>query len=116
MYTLTDMFTFNNICRTGQLVWNSSEGHSRALLDTVWPRHYAALLEYFKLHGTCNVPQKERFECVLPGVGENAAPVQYNGQLGRWLANQRRYKRVESERHRLHPEREAMLQKLVDEG
>ncbi len=97
-------------------MWSISETSNRSQIDSIWPRHYAALLEYCKEHGHCNVPQKERYECELPGLGEDGGPLHYHGQLGRWLANQRRYKKLGSDKLKVHPDREALLQALVDEG
>ena len=83
--------------------------------DKDWPRHYAALLEYYKEHGTCNVPQQVYYECELPGMGdEEGEDFHYIGYLGLWLANQRRCKR--GLRSALTPKRDALLQALVDEG
>ena len=40
----------------------------------------------------------------------------YIGNLGRWLCDQRQAKRGTGGKFKLYPEREALLQKLVDEG
>ena len=83
--------------------------------DISWPRHYAALLEYYKEHGTCNVPQKAVYECDLEGLDENGGAHHYVGNLGVWLKDQRQAKKSHGER-KIKPERQALLQKLVDEG
>jgi hypothetical protein len=79
-----------------------------------WNIHYAALLKYRKEHGHCNVPYLDKYECDLPGMGENGQTFHYYGTLGSWLTRQRRYRK--GLRGTLQPEREALLQKLVDEG
>jgi hypothetical protein len=85
-----------------------------------WPRHYAALLEFYKQYGTCNVPQKAYFECDLVSTSDSSQDTEgrvyhYNGKLGRWLKNQRTARKG-VQRAKLTVEREALLQKLVDEG
>jgi hypothetical protein len=82
----------------------------------MWPRHYAALLEYCKKHGHCNVPAREIFTCSIPEQGGNDGETtiyHYSDKLGRWVANQRQYYR---DNINLLPERYAMLQTLVDQG
>ena len=63
-----------------------------------WPRHYAALVEYGKEYGHCNVPRKniahDYYKCVLKGIGENGSDFQYHGNLGTWLFTQRQRKRL----------------------
>ena len=83
--------------------------------DINWPRHYAALLEYYKEHGTCNVPQKTVYECDLEGLAENGGVLHYVGNLGRWLRVQRQAKKGQGST-KITPERQELLQKLVDEG
>lgn len=80
-----------------------------------WPRHYAALLQFYNEHGTCNVPSYAVFECILPGMGDNGDDYRYHGKLGSWLRNQRQSRRGKN-RSKITPEREALLQVLVDEG
>ena len=58
-----------------------------------WHIHYAALLEYHKEHGTCNIPFKAVYECTLTGAGDGGADVSYKGKLGRWLDRQRQNKK-----------------------
>lgn len=79
-----------------------------------WHAHYAALLEYQKEHGHCNVPYMDKFECDLEGYDLNGGTYHYYGALGSWLTRQRRYKR--GLRGVLASDREALLQKLVDQG
>ena len=83
--------------------------------DIDWPLNYAALLEYYKEHGTYNVPCKAVYECDLKGLGENGGLYHYVGNLGIWLDNQRQAKKGKGA-YKQTPEREALLQKLVDEG
>ena len=83
--------------------------------DIDWPRHYAALLLYKELHGHCNVPRSVTCECVLPGM-EGVSDYEYRGKLGEWVHNQRQAKKGTQRSYKLTPEREALLQKLVDEG
>ena len=80
-----------------------------------WNTNYAALLEYFKEHGTCNISQKAKCECSLEGLGENGGVLHYVGNLGRWLNNQRNAMKG-TNNMKITPERQALLQKLVDEG
>ena len=86
------------------------------MLYEEWRFHYAALLEYYKINGSCNVPSSVIFECKLPDMGENGRPYHYNGKLGRWLMYQRQAKLGKYNKSKLSPEHEAKLQLLVDEG
>ena len=89
----------------GKLAWEID-------FTITWPRNYAALLEYYKVYGTCNVPYHAKYECDLEGLGEYGTVYRYVGNLGLWLAHQRTSKK----RNKITPERQALLQKLVDEG
>ena len=80
-----------------------------------WNTNYVALLEYCKEHGTCNVPSKAKYECDLKGLGEDEGVYHYVGNLGTWLHNQRIAKNGKG-CNKISPERQALLQKLVDEG
>ena len=80
-----------------------------------WNTNYAALLEYYKEHGTCNVPRNPVYECDLKGWGEDGGVYHYVGNLGAWLNHQRTAKKGQDNR-KITPERHALLQKLVDEG
>ena len=80
-----------------------------------WNTNYAALLEYYKEHGTCNVPRKGSYECDLEGLGEDGGVYHYMGNLGVWLCNQRQARNGQGNR-KITPKRQALLQKLVDEG
>lgn len=99
----------------GKLGWGVGDDSSKRTyqMDLVWPKHYAALLEYGREFGHCNVRQKETYQCVLPGLGRNGADYTYDGKLGRWLANQRRFNRTQEH---IGPQRTALLQSLVNEG
>ena len=84
--------------------------------DIDWPRHYAALLRYKEEHGHCNVSRSVTCECVLPGKGDDGvSDYEYRGKLGEWVHTQRSAKKGQGG-CKLTPEREALLQKLVDEG
>ena len=80
-----------------------------------WYTNYAALLEYYKEHGTCNVSRKVIYECDLEGCGDDGGVYHYAGKLGFWLCNQRQAKNNQGNR-KITPKRQALLQKLVDEG
>ena len=83
--------------------------------DINWPRNYAALLEYYKEHETCNIPKRAKYECDLEGLGEDGGVYHYVGNLGQWLKDQRNANRGNGNR-KITPERQALLQRLVDEG
>ena len=80
-----------------------------------WNIHYAALLEYYEEHGTCNVTTGVVYECDLEGLGENGGVYHYVGNLGEWLKGQRRTKKGTGHM-KITIERLVLLQKLVDEG
>jgi hypothetical protein len=82
--------------------------------DFNWQKQYAALVEYGKEHGNCNIPVMASYECELPGYGPNGESLHYKGRLGKWLTTQRQSKKGNG--YKLTIEREALLQKLVDEG
>jgi len=84
--------------------------------DIDWPRHYAALLEYAKEHGHCNVPQNKSYECLLPGMGDDGSDFAYSGKLGMWLSRQRCSKKGTNGNKSLSEDQEAQLQTLVDQG
>ena len=79
-----------------------------------WQRHYAALLEYYKEHGTCNVHNSIYYECELPNMGDDGGNYRYNGRLYAWLIIQRTAMRNEG--YGLTESQTALLQALVDEG
>ena len=91
-----------------------NEGKRKAR-DQDWPRHYAALLEYYKEHGTCNVAVAESYECDLPNMGDDGGNYHYNDRLGYWLQAQRR-KKSGVGILKLTAEQENLLQVLVHEG
>ena len=82
--------------------------------DREWPMHYAALLEYCREYGHCNVPWSHNYECILKGFGRNGTDLKYTGKLGSWLSTQRQSKKGHG--GRLSPERQQLLQRLVDDG
>jgi hypothetical protein len=57
---------------------------------------------------------KESFTCELPGMADDGGVYHYSGRLGVWLSAQRNFRKFHPEK--LKPEREAMLQQLVNEG
>ena len=80
-----------------------------------WSRHYAALLEYYKEHGTCDVSVTFGiYECDLPDRGDDGGNYHYSEKLGVWLFKQRQYKKDGN--IALTRDHEAKLQLLVDEG
>lgn len=100
---------------SGYSNFQSSRVNDPEHCDSSWSRNYAALLEYYKEHGTCNAPQGRTYECTLLGMGENGGNYQYQGNLGKWLVTQRRMKRgVCGVKMKI--QRQAKLQILVDEG
>ena len=81
-----------------------------------WPIHYAALLEYYDEHGTCNVPQKCTYECYISDMlGEDGNNYRYKGNLGKWLDNQRQAHKGQGG-SKLTTEHEVQLQLLADQG
>ncbi len=103
------------------MVWET--GDTRKVTGEIsWARHFAALVEYGKQHGHCNVPLKTFFECAIPagGIGEGGEMTgemtMYQGNLGFWLNRQRQARKGQGHSKKLLPEREALLQRLVDEG
>ena len=117
-------YLYLEFMRIGCLLWDNSCMSATVKMkkqgDLDWPRHYAALLVYHERYGHCNVHKKFKFEdfvCTLKGMGPDGSDVEYRGKLGTWLANQRAFHRGRrGEKRLLLPDREALLQKLVDEG
>lgn len=115
--------------RDQQIQQLMDEGRMNSLVDTElvlpvgsdlsWLAHYAALLHYACNNGHCNVPYTALYECDLPWLDEDGDSLaSYHDQLGVWLFNQRLSRRsgVRGNSPPLLPEREALLQQLVDEG
>lgn len=99
----------------GLLLWDAAVLHTRKEQDeAAWRRHFAALLEYGREYGHCNVPVLASYECMLPGMGPLGTPLQYAGKLGKWLTTQRQAKKGHG--YQLAPDRERLLQDLVDQG
>jgi hypothetical protein len=73
-------------------------------------------MEFERRHGTFNVPKMHVFECMLPGLGDDGSVYHYKGKLGQWLSTQRQVKRGGTKALSLDPNRERLLQRLVDEG
>lgn len=96
-------------------MWNATEQRgNKKLAVSEWNRHYAALIDYGRTHGHCNVPQVQSYECVLPGMGDDGEDYLYNSRLGIWLCTQRQAKK--GMRNALAQEREELLQELVDQN
>jgi hypothetical protein len=78
----------------GKLKWDVSSQRidviAKQKLDTEWPLHIAALKVYGIVHGHYNVPVNQKFECELPGLAEDGGTFRYRGNLGSWLATQRK--------------------------
>ena len=120
-YLLYQIISYSDTCiytRIDLLAWELPRVSemSKAIGAVEWPRHYAALLEYAKEHGHCNVPWNKSYECLLPGMGDGGSDFAYSGKLGPWLQTQRRMKKGTKGNKRLTDEREAQLQTLVDQG
>lgn len=62
------------------------------------------------------VPIEAEYECLLEGLGEGGTDLHYKSKLGPWLSNQRQRHRGSKGKQKLSPEREALLQGLVDQG
>jgi len=75
----------------GKLLWNPSASSLRHTWDT----HHAALLEYGRQNGHCNVPHMLTYECNLLHTAEDGTvtSIPYKGNLGFWLSSQRQYKK-----------------------
>ncbi len=95
----------------GYFLWDAGDFSGQL----TWSRNYAALLEYCKLNGHCNVPKKAYFECDVEGLGENGGVYHYSGNLGSWLGVQRMSRKGVSG-WKLNQQRTDLLQKLVDQG
>ena len=51
----------------GKLNWSNHGGDKGSAINfKVWLRCYAALIEYGKIYGHANIPQRREFECMLP--------------------------------------------------
>lgn len=96
-------------------MWNATEQRGNHKLNVnEWNRHYAALVDYGHHNGHCNIPQGQDYECTLPGMGDDGGDYHYSNRLGVWLSTQRQAKK--GARPALPPEREELLQELVDQG
>jgi hypothetical protein len=81
-----------------------------------WWTHRAALDEYAREYGHCNVPGKFQYECILHGVSDgNNEDTPYKANLGLWLSRQRASK-LGSSKTTLSSDKLASLQELVDKG
>jgi len=102
------LFYWDASCRRG-----TSE-KCRKSTELTWPRNYAALLQYKAEHGHCNVPHDTVYECEI--INKEGMREQVVCKLGNWLHDQRQAHRGTGHSAKLSPEREALLQALVDEG
>lgn len=97
----------------GKFTWDNSACNpallSKQKSDDIWPTSYAALLKFGEEFNTYNVPDKRKYRCEF----EDGAT--YEGNLGNWLAYQRLLKKGRRGTS-LKPNREIMLQVLVDTG
>lgn len=100
----------------GKLMWDVSELNpcmkSKRRGDDSWPRSFQALMNYGKEFGHCNVPDKKVYKTELPN-GEV-----YEANLGNWVSWQRKLRKNKSDTgvSKLAPDREQLLQGLVDLG
>ena len=102
----------------GKLAWSLDTATKIRKKNTNfnWSHHYAALSEYYKEHGTCNIPQSHSYECDLPGMRDDVDNIiHYKANLGKWLTEQRQARKGQG-CSKLSNEREAQLQILVDDG
>jgi hypothetical protein len=103
----------------GKLMWEGITMVGKPQGGYSWATNYAALLQYYNQYGHCNVPLREEYRCELPELDADGQPMIYIGNLGKWLAHQRRSKKGKGKgdkQSKLQPEREFLLQQLVDEG
>lgn len=94
-------------------MWDISRGKHTSQTSIPWKDHYLALLEYAKLHGHCNVPKKDWFDCILQATA--TSPIRrYHGQLGAWLLIQK--SKLSGEIAASSADKYALLRQLVEEG
>ena len=74
------------------------------------------MCHYAQQHGHCKVPRNLVYSCDILESDEppSSEIVHYRGNLGRWLDDQRKAKK--GRRTHLSPEKEELLQELVNEG
>jgi hypothetical protein len=100
----------------GLLVWDCKKNpHQNSYSNRLWSLHYAALLEYCKQQGHCNVPHDLTFACVLKEMGKNGEDYQYEEKLGDWLTNQRSIYHGHKGQ-KMEPDRRAKLEELHEKG
>lgn len=74
----------------GHMVWETVNAITPAKPATPcngmkgWNRHFAALRDYCKEFGHGNVPKRDMYKCVLPGMGDSGEDYHYVGNLGRY--------------------------------
>jgi hypothetical protein len=81
-----------------------------------WDHHYMALVEYGKEYGHCNIPARSVYDCNIPVEEGSETLFRYHGNLGKWLHDQRQVQKGNKGPPGIKPEREAKLQRLVDQG
>ena len=72
-------------------------------------------MEYYKEHGSCNVPRSHVYECDLTGLIDAETIYHYKDNLGRWLDRQRAAK-ADDTLTKITQDQVDILQTLVDEG
>ena len=78
-----------NLVDMGHMVWDTAAVSTAAKQALTcngmkgWNRHFAALLTYCKHFGHGNVPKRDTYECLLPGMGDSGEDYHYIGNLGR---------------------------------
>ena len=92
----------------GMLKWADEKS------ETVeWDVHFIALQTYGHEEGTCNIPQKDGYQCRLPeGTVTQNGSLDYSSNLGSWLNWQRQWQKKGT----LSKDRLSKLQRLVDAG
>jgi len=94
-------------------VWDISRGKHTSQTSIAWKDHYLALIEYSLIHGHCNVPKKDWFDCTLQATATSPAR-RYHGHLGGWLFMQK--VKFNGPTSSSSADKVAQLKQLVDEG
>ena len=83
-----------------------------------WRLNYSALIEYYKIYNHTNIQKELIFVCSRSFATENNCEIGTRLDLGRWLEKQKRLILSQNPylRARLRPEREQLLQQLIDQG
>lgn len=108
----------------GKLSWGGNPNQTN-LDEEAWYRHYAALLEWGKENGHCNIPVRSDYECETPDMVDTHGKTlctggHYTGKLGHWLDNQRTIRKRQSTYDGPNKEvnctRQALLLNLIETG